>query len=145
MSRDKKELESIVVRRTSKIQEQLNELAIKEERLQAVNAQLTRFMYKASHDLRGPLKTILGLVNLALAETQEDTIKNYLRLLKSTQAKLDTLLDHLLTVVRIKNHKIKLEPIHIEQLLANCFQKTSDSFQNKKARFDYHFQGTAIH
>lgn len=143
LSRDKKELEGIVVSRTTKIQQQLNELAIKDKKLKAVHAELTKFMYKASHDLRGPLKTSLGLVNLALAESKDDNITNYLLLLKSTQGKLDNILDHLLTIVAIKNHDPQLKAVRLEELLVKSFKNASAAYEDKTIHFSYHIDSKA--
>lgn len=135
LSRDKKELELTVSKRTKEITEQLHELALKDRKLEAINAELTRFMYKTSHDLQGPLKTMLGLINLAIAESGEETVTKYLHLLKSTQSKLDATLEHLLTVVRVKGHEPGLAPVPIESLVLKSFQHASAAIPAKKVHF----------
>ncbi len=49
-----------------------------ERERESLISELDRFVYSASHDLSAPLKSLLGLINLARVETQDETQKNYL-------------------------------------------------------------------
>jgi signal transduction histidine kinase len=42
----------------------ITERILSEERLRHLNFELDSFIYKASHDLRAPLLSILGLINI---------------------------------------------------------------------------------
>ena len=67
--------------------------------LQRVNAELDNFTYHASHDLRAPLTTIMGLTNLGLLEN--DSIEKQLQYFKMIQERighLDGLLKDLISV-----------------------------------------------
>lgn len=123
LEKQKANLEEIVQDRTREIQTKLDEISRKDEKLKEVNMELTRFMYKASHDLRGPLKTIQGLTQLALVESNDEIARPYLLLLKNTQEKLDQTLDHLLTVVRIKNHEPALQPVNLQDFVTDVYKK----------------------
>ncbi|MFZ6009509.1 MAG: PAS domain S-box protein, partial [Bacteroidota bacterium] len=48
------------------------DLKQKNEQLAKVNAQMEKFLYSTSHDLRSPLTSILGLVNLMRMELKDD-------------------------------------------------------------------------
>lgn len=78
--------------------------------LQRTNKELTSalheldtFVYKTSHDLKGPIATILGLSNLALNETNTSSLPDYLSKIDHTASKMDGLLNKLL-IVNIINH-----------------------------------------
>ena len=62
-----------------------------EERLVAANNELMQFAYNASHDLRAPLATILGLVRLALDDLDEGNLDQ----LRADLAEIEGRADHL--------------------------------------------------
>ena len=66
--------------------------------LQRVNAELDNFTYRASHDLRAPLTSIMGLVNLGLKEPNIESIHQYLSLILGRVNHLDALLGDLVSV-----------------------------------------------
>ncbi|MDZ4840414.1 MAG: PAS domain-containing sensor histidine kinase [Bacteroidota bacterium] len=70
--------------------EKERQLTLQNQELQKVNAELDRFVYSASHEIRGPLMSILGLMNLA---TDEDVslheIKDYCSMVKSRVNMID--------------------------------------------------------
>ena len=58
--------------------------------LQKANEELDKFVYSASHDLRAPLMSVLGIVNLALLEDDLQSQNEYLELIRKSVKKLDT-------------------------------------------------------
>ncbi|MGC4022616.1 MAG: ATP-binding protein [Cyclobacteriaceae bacterium] len=66
--------------------------------LQRVNTELDNFTYHASHDLRSPLTSIMGLVNLGLNETSMEGIHKYLKMIRGRIGHLDLLLKDLISV-----------------------------------------------
>ena len=44
----------------------------KNKELKKVNAELDRFVYSASHEIRSPLSSILGIVNIARTDNKTD-------------------------------------------------------------------------
>jgi two-component system, sensor histidine kinase len=103
LEREKQQLEKAVKDRTAEIESKLNLLKESDRALNVANQDFSRFVYKASHDLRGPLRTMLGITDLALSEVREDNIRLFLNLLLTTENKLDALLANLLKVVEIKD------------------------------------------
>ena len=58
--------------------------------LQKANEELDKFVYSASHDLRAPLMSILGIVNLAVLEEDPDSHLHYFDLIRQSVKRLDT-------------------------------------------------------
>ncbi len=57
--------------------------------LRKINAELDRFVYSVSHELREPLTSLMGLINLAREETREQDIQEYLRLMDQSVRRVD--------------------------------------------------------
>jgi len=66
--------------------------------LQRVNTELDNFTYHASHDLRAPLTTVLGLVNLGAKENEIESAHSYFEMIRSRIAHMDLLLKDLISV-----------------------------------------------
>jgi signal transduction histidine kinase len=103
-------LEKKVEKRTAKIKSTL-------DKLKQTNKELDTFIYKASHDLKGPLSRILGLSSLAKLETPTDKNIQYLEMIESTSRDMDLLLSKLTQVHELFNQKPKIVPLLIEEIL----------------------------
>jgi PAS domain S-box-containing protein len=66
--------------------------------LRRVNEELDNFIYHASHDLRSPLTSIMGLVNLGLKENSLESTQSYLEMIRGRVDRLDILLKDLISV-----------------------------------------------
>ncbi len=94
------------------------------EELQKTNYELDRFVYSVSHDLRAPLSSILGLVNVAEMENNSKELP-YLVLIKDRIKHLDGFIKSILDYSRNARTVItpSLMPIRI------VIQETMDSLQ----------------
>jgi PAS domain S-box-containing protein len=77
-----------------------------EEELKIRNAELDNFVYKVSHDLRAPLSSILGLVNLAKLPGNSDDPMEYMDIIGSKVEQLDHFIGDVLS--HSKNLKIEV-------------------------------------
>lgn len=110
-----------------KAEEKVNSL---NEQLQKQVAELERFTYTVSHDLRNPLVTIkgfLGMLNRDLQENRPDKIQNDFQRIAGAADKMDALLSDLLELSRIG--RIINPPIEIDSL-----QLIEDAIDNVDAR-----------
>lgn len=128
LEKEKLHLEERVMQRTRELEEKMAELKQRDEKLISVNNELNRLIYRASHDLLGPLKTLQGITHLAIQEANVENIHNYLRLAYTTEQKLDYALVNLLKVVSIKDASdFKLIPWNevIETALVNAKKRVN--------------------
>jgi signal transduction histidine kinase len=95
--------------------------------LQNVNNELDNFIYKTSHDIRGPLASLKGIANVALLELTDPKAQDYLHKLDASADKLNTILTRLLIVNQI-NHAV-LTPVKID--FAELIQEIL-TFERKK-------------
>lgn len=83
------------------VAEKTQDLFMTNEALLQVNSELDNFIYRTSHDIRGPLVTLKGVCNVALLDVKDEVALDYLKKLDATSAKLNIILTRLLIVNKI--------------------------------------------
>jgi PAS domain S-box-containing protein len=91
--------------------------------LKSANKELELFIYKASHDLRGPLASILGLTMLLKHEKDAKEVQNYTDMIDTSAKKLDTILLTLIKSMQIRDTKNFEDKIDFEALLNEILQR----------------------
>ena len=98
-------------------EEELN-LALRE--LSDRNFELDQLVYKTSHDLRSPLTSILGLVNIAKVDKKPENQAEYLKRIEKSILKLDEFVKSMLNYAKASRADVKMEPFELKTLLTNC-------------------------
>lgn len=93
------------------------ELQKSNDELRKVNAELDRFVYSAAHDIRAPISSVLGLINISEEQENIDVIRHYLKLQKASLKKLDLFITDLINYSINKRRSIANELIDIDALL----------------------------
>ena len=101
---------------------QEEELKATLEELSARNFELDQLMYKTSHDLRSPLSSVLGLVNLAHIDTSPSNQQEYLNRIEDRIKKLDEFIRSMLNYARVNRTEQIIEEINIVELINNCIK-----------------------
>ncbi len=110
------------------------------DELKRSNKDLNDFAYVASHDLKAPLRGIMQLASWIeedVADNANEETKGHLQLLQSRTARLEKLLDDLLTYSRIGNHLGSIEKVDVNELVKTLFQ-----LLDPPAEFDLKFEET---
>ena len=84
--------------------------------LQKVNEELDRFVYSTSHDLRAPLASVSGLINLAMNNPKADDVRNYLGMMNTRIKSLDNFIKDITDYSRNNRLKIAHDSVNIHQL-----------------------------
>lgn len=85
--------------------------------LQKANEELDKFVYSASHDLRAPLMSVLGIVNLALLEEDLQSQNEYLELIRKSVKKLDTFIINIIDYYKNARGESVLTNIDFDELI----------------------------
>jgi len=80
-----------------------------QQKLQEKNEELDAFVYKSSHDIKGPLASITGLVNLAMEEENSTVVRKYLDLILRSTQRLDNLILELIDISRLSKQSISFQ------------------------------------
>jgi len=96
-----------------------------EEELKVRNTELDNFVYKVSHDLRAPLSSVLGLVNLAQHPNNEDDPKSYLKIIGDRVNQLDHFISDVLSHSKNLKLEIKNDVIHFNKVIDQVFRNLS--------------------
>lgn len=91
------------------------------EELIKINTELDRFVYSASHDLRAPLVSILGLLNVARLDTSGESREQYFEMMEKSINKLDTFVQEIIDYSRNARIEVKKEKVNIEEIVQNIF------------------------
>jgi len=92
------------------------EIEIKNENLLQVNKELDRFVYSASHDLRSPITSLKGLIEITRLEDDIDQIRNYLQLMHNSLAKQDQFISDIIDYSKNKRKQVVIEPVSLSVL-----------------------------
>ncbi len=93
------------------------ELSKNNQLLTKANEELDRFVYSASHDLRAPLTSVLGLIELSQRSHDPEEIRHCLTLMKSRIADLDSFIKEIIDYSRNARQEIRLENFNLYELI----------------------------
>ncbi len=88
-----------------------------------VNKELDNFVYSVSHNLRGPLTSVMGLLHLAKRERDISTIDALHLMMETSIARLDETLKEILDFARNARNEIHPDEIDWAGLLEACIAK----------------------
>jgi ligand-binding sensor domain-containing protein/signal transduction histidine kinase len=97
-----------------KVQERTVELSKAYLELLHAHEDLDNFVYRAAHDLKGPLMRLLGLCQVGQLEIEDNTSLYYFQLLLQNAQELDATLSRLLIADKIKKHSVNFAFINLK-------------------------------
>jgi PAS domain S-box-containing protein len=102
--------------------------------LKKTNSELDRFVYSTSHDLRAPLKSMLGLINIAKENIEPDNValKELFKMLDKSAAKLDDFIEDILHYSRNTRMEVETEVINFENTIQEAIDNTKFIDNNNK-------------
>ncbi|TAD99285.1 MAG: response regulator [Bacteroidetes bacterium] len=106
-----------------KVQEQTQTLRQINAELYETNQELDLFIYRTSHDLRGPVANVLGLTQVARFETKEEVTLSYLSKLENTANGMNKLLNKLSMVNIINQSDAQIDLIDFEAIIEKCLRQ----------------------
>src|SRR5260221_1125276 len=124
-------------RRHESLRKEQEEILRKQnEELVKINQELDSFVYSVSHNLRSPLTSVLGLVNVALldGDKSREMADRYLEMIGGNVSRLDRTLKQNLIYTRNARGKIDFSEVDLEQLISQCFAELKYLEGNREIR-----------
>ena len=100
------------------------ELRKTNKQLKKINAELDRFVYSASHDLKAPLMSLLGLINVIEIELEKKKeIKPFLEMMEKSVKKLDNFISDIIHYSRNTRVGQNIEIIDFHDIINDVLDK----------------------
>lgn len=95
------------------------------EQLLKINKELDSFVYSVSHNLRAPLMSVLGLINLVQLESPkgDQRLNGYFQMMQHSIHKLDDTLKEILDYSRNARSSLAVTEVDIHKLIQESFER----------------------
>jgi signal transduction histidine kinase len=137
----------LVMLRTNHIEQKLKDLNVQLEQrvtsrtaeLERLNKELESFNYAVSHDLRAPVRSMIGF-SQALREDYTDKLDahgmEYVDRIYNAGQKMRELIDALLKLSRQTSIKLNIKGINISNLVKDITKEIQDRYPDKEIKFE---------
>ncbi len=105
-----------------------------EKELEVRNLELDNFVYKVSHDLRAPLSSIMGLVNIVNQERGSDSVYDYIDMIENRIKQLDHFISDILSHSKNLKLDVNYSKIDFHEIIEECFNSISYLPQTSKIK-----------
>ena len=106
--------------------------------LEAANQELEAFSYSVSHDLRAPLRHIVGYIEILQAEAAQrtdDITKQYLQIVADSAVQLGDLIDALLAFSRMGRAEMRQEAVRLHTLVEEAQRELRGELKDRKVNW----------
>lgn len=95
------------------------------EELIKINKELDSFVYSVSHNLRAPLMSVLGLINLVQLENKnaDQSLHDYFEMMQQSIHKLDDTLKEILDYSRNARSALTISEVDVRKMVLESFDK----------------------
>lgn len=138
-------LELKVKERTEELQQTLDTIKLQKEIIEDKNAELDAFFYRISHDLKGPIASLLGLNTLATMDIKDELALDYMNKHHSQVERLNQIINGLINLTRLNNATLQRESIDFEKLINDCIESSRSLHSFEKITFKRDIEINAIY
>lgn len=86
------------------------------------NHELDSFVYRASHDLKAPLNSLMGLIEILKSESKEASLLTYLSLMDKSVIKLDTFIKNLTDFSKVARSEIRNQAVDFREIIQEVLE-----------------------
>ena len=110
-----------------------------EQALLTSNEELEAFCYSVSHDLRAPLRHVVGFSQAVIedyGDKLDDEGKEMLDMIREATHKMGALIDDLLALSRVSRREMQIEEINLTQMFADIVDELKGNYSNRHLNFN---------
>ncbi|HEX6892704.1 MAG TPA: HAMP domain-containing sensor histidine kinase [Chryseolinea sp.] len=104
--------------------------------LSKTNTELDRFVYSTSHDLRAPLTSVMGLINITERSHSPEDVAKYLGMMRDRVLSLDRFIKDITDYSRNNRLEIKKEKVNIFSLALEVWENLKFSPEAENIKFE---------
>ena len=117
LSRLNKQLEELVEERTMELVEQRERLQAMNKDLRIINTELDNFVYRSSHDLVAPLKSLKGLIHLAKLDNPDKRQMDYLEIMNNSVLRLEDFIKSIMHYSMNAKRSVDLQEVNLDAII----------------------------
>ena len=140
-------LEAAVAKRTKELDKEIKirletekEIRLTNDELRKTNEELDKFVYKVSHDLRAPICSILGLVNIAKKDRGKENMLECVNQIEKSANTQDNFIKDIIELTKNARIKPKRQKIDFEKIVNDTFDYLKYSMNSIPAKPKLHLQ-----
>ncbi|WKN31473.1 two-component regulator propeller domain-containing protein [Porifericola rhodea] len=124
-----------------RVKQRTQELAATNEALLTTNEELDLFVYRAYHDIIGPIARIEGLCQLATLGAKPETME-YLEKLQDNCLKARTTLQKVLQIHHVRHHEINQTQVSLQDLITQIYETERCKLNDVLHNISFTVEGT---
>lgn len=127
----------------NKVRERTQAILLQKNIIEEKAKELDTFIYKASHDIKGPLRSIMGLASLGKKDKEENSKQYFDHILKSS-IRLDSIVKDLLEITQINRGKVRIAPLDLSEMINEIKQSFQFLPDFDKIRIETRLYGSSL-
>lgn len=115
----------------------MEDLRIQKQIADDANKAKSSFLANMSHEIRSPINAILGMDEMIIRESSEDTVVGYASDIKTSSQTLLSIVNDILDFSKVEEGKMEIIPIEYEvgDMISNLISMVSERIVNKGLQF----------
>ncbi len=136
----KAQIRKVNMNLSNRIDEATKELFESHEKLKVALYERDYFMYKTSHDLRGPVATFLGLCMITKMEVKDSVALGHVEKIEKTALKLDSILTRLQTIEKINLKEVEYGFVDFISMIEDIINLEKRRLPSEQIAISYEIQ-----
>ncbi len=126
------ELKTVNLNLEEKVEERTIRLQDAIKRLVNSNQELDTFLYRASHDLKGPITRLLGLTQLAKIDKEGSKSIDYIQIIENSSVEMNKTLNKLINIHSINTKPVVNSSIDFESIIKSAIKSHKEIITRDK-------------
>ncbi|CAN2048036.1 histidine kinase [Candidatus Magnetomoraceae bacterium gMMP-1] len=122
----------------SELSHRIRQYSILSNKLKESNNELEAFTYSVSHDLRAPLRALVGFSKILMQkyyDKLEGDGHRYLNIIQDSALEMSTLIEDLLKLSRINRSNLELITINTKEFICDIFKELKSYYEKRDIEF----------